>query len=99
MTNQTSNAVAVRRRLRVPLIAALALAGVALAAFIVCSLAVCAVYSAGLGVYKQGSRLAEDVPKYAERIGDFSDGRCGSSKKLSGTPARTPPVYRHKSPP
>jgi predicted PurR-regulated permease PerM len=24
-------------------------------------------------VYKQGSRLAEDVPKYAERIGDLSD--------------------------
>ena len=46
----------------------------ALASFIVCSFAVCAVYFAGLGVYKQGSRLAEDVPKYAERIGDLSDG-------------------------
>jgi len=46
----------------------------ALASFIVCSFAVCAVYFAGLGVYKQGARLAEDVPKYAERIGDLSDG-------------------------
>jgi predicted PurR-regulated permease PerM len=45
-----------------------------LASFIVCSFAVCAVYCAGLGVYKQGYRLAEDVPKYAERIGDLSDG-------------------------
>jgi len=46
----------------------------ALASLIVCSFAVCAVYVAGLGVYKQGSRLAEDLPKYAERIGDLSDG-------------------------
>jgi predicted PurR-regulated permease PerM len=46
----------------------------ALASFIVCSFAVCAVYFAGLGVYKQGARLAEDVPKYAERVGDLSDG-------------------------
>jgi predicted PurR-regulated permease PerM len=45
----------------------------ALASFIVCLFALCAVYCAGLGVYKQGSRLAEDVPQYAERIGDLSD--------------------------
>src|SRR5208283_2151736 len=45
-----------------------------LASFIVCSFAVCAVYFAGVGVYRQGSRLVEDVPKYAERIGDLSDG-------------------------
>jgi predicted PurR-regulated permease PerM len=45
-----------------------------LASFIVCLFAVCAVFFAGLGVYRQGSRLAEDVPKYAERIGDLSDG-------------------------
>jgi hypothetical protein len=46
----------------------------ALASFIVCSLAVCAVYLAGLGVYRQGATLAENVPKYAQRIGDLSDG-------------------------
>ena len=46
----------------------------ALASFIVCSFAVCAVYFAGLGVYRQGATLVEDVPKYAERIGDLSDG-------------------------
>lgn len=45
----------------------------ALASFIVCSFAVCAVYFAGLGVYTQAARLAEDVPKYARRIGDLSD--------------------------
>jgi len=44
-----------------------------LASFIVCALAVCAVYLAGLGVYRQGGRLVEDVPKYAHRIGDLSD--------------------------
>ena len=46
----------------------------ALASFIVCSLAVCAVYLAGLGVYRQGATLVENVPKYAQRIGDLSDG-------------------------
>jgi predicted PurR-regulated permease PerM len=46
----------------------------ALASVIVCSFAVCAVYLAGLGVYKQGGRLAVDLPRYAERIGDLSDG-------------------------
>jgi predicted PurR-regulated permease PerM len=46
----------------------------ALASFIVCSFAVCGVYFAGLGVYRQGSRLVEDVPKYAQRIGDLSNG-------------------------
>ena len=45
----------------------------ALASFLVCSLTVCAVYFAGLGVYRQGARLVQDVPKYAERIGDLSD--------------------------
>lgn len=46
----------------------------ALASFIVCSLAVCAVYLAGLGMYRQGATLAENVPKYGQRIGDLSDG-------------------------
>ena len=46
----------------------------ALASFIVCSFAVCAVYFAGLGVYRQGATLVENVPKYAQRIGDLSDG-------------------------
>ena len=46
----------------------------ALASFIVCSLAVCAFYFAGLGVYRQGAALVEDVPKYAERISALSDG-------------------------
>jgi predicted PurR-regulated permease PerM len=46
----------------------------ALASFIVCSFAVCAVYLAGLGVYRQGATLVGDVPKYAQRIGDLSDG-------------------------
>ncbi len=45
----------------------------ALASFIVCSSALCAVYFAALGVYTQGARLAEDVPRYAQRIGDLSD--------------------------
>ena len=46
----------------------------ALASFIVCSFAVCAVYFAGLGVYRQGATLVEDAPKYAQRIRDLSDG-------------------------
>jgi predicted PurR-regulated permease PerM len=46
----------------------------ALASFIVCSCAVCAVYFAGLGVYRQGATLVQDVPKYAQRIADVSEG-------------------------
>lgn len=46
----------------------------ALASFIVCSFAVCALYFAGLGAYRQGTTLLENVPKYAERISDLSDG-------------------------
>jgi predicted PurR-regulated permease PerM len=46
----------------------------ALASFIVCVFAVCAVYFAGLGVCRQGAKLVQDVPKYAQRIGDLSDG-------------------------
>lgn len=45
----------------------------ALASFIVCAFAVCAVYLAGLGVYRQGATLVEDLPKYAQRIGDLSN--------------------------
>jgi len=45
----------------------------ALASFIMCSFAVCAVYFAGLGVYRHGASLVEDVPNYAQRIGDLSD--------------------------
>jgi len=45
----------------------------ALASFIACLFAVCVVYFAGLGVYRQGATLLEDVPKYAQRIGDLSD--------------------------
>lgn len=44
-----------------------------LASFIVCAFSVCAVYLAGLGVYRQGAALVEDVPKYAQRIGDLSN--------------------------
>jgi len=35
---------------------------------------VCAAYFAGLGVYGQGATLVGDVPKYAQGIGDLSDG-------------------------
>ncbi len=45
-----------------------------LASFLVCAAAVCAVYFAGLGVCRQGARLVQDVPKYAQRVADLSDG-------------------------
>jgi predicted PurR-regulated permease PerM len=74
-----------------------------LASFIVCSFAVCAVYSAGLGVYKQGSRLAEDVPKYAERIGDLSDGLLSKLESMEqqahATVVRRRPSEPSRKPP
>jgi len=82
----------------------------ALASFIVCSLAVCAVYVAGLGVYKQSSRLAEDVPKYAERIGDLSDGvltklegldasaRAMVTRRHPRQPSQKPPAKKRSTP-
>ena len=75
----------------------------ALASFIVCSFAVCAVYFAGLGVYKQGSRLVEDVPKYAERIGDLSDGVLTKLENMEQAASamvapRRPSQPSHKAP-
>ena len=82
----------------------------ALASFIVCAFAVCAVYFAGLGVFKQGSRLAQDVPKYAERIGDLSDGvltklesveesaHAMVARRRPSQPSQRPPAKRRSSP-
>ena len=81
----------------------------ALASFIVCSFAVCAVYFAGLGVYRQGARLVEDVPKYAERIGDLSDGVLTKLENMEqashamvaprrlGQPSHTAPAKRRST--
>jgi predicted PurR-regulated permease PerM len=44
-----------------------------LAAFLVCAIGVCVVYLLGLGVYSQASGLADDLPKYGQRIGDVAD--------------------------
>jgi len=66
-----------------------------LASFIVCSLALCAVYLAGLGVYKQSARLAQDVPRYAERIGDLSDGVL---TKLENLEQAAQAIVRRKHP-
>lgn len=45
----------------------------ATASFIVCSLALLAVYFAGLGLYTQVADLVEDLPKYQERVNDLVD--------------------------
>jgi predicted PurR-regulated permease PerM len=44
-----------------------------LASFVVCGVAVCAVYLAGLGVYTQVAGLVDDLPKYSQRIGEIAD--------------------------
>jgi len=53
-----------------------------LASFIVCSVALFAVFLAGLGMYKQASRLAKDMPKYADRIGYLTDGMLTELEKV-----------------
>ncbi len=44
-----------------------------LASFLVCAIGVCVVYLLGLGIYTQASGLADDLPKYGQRIGDVAD--------------------------
>jgi len=83
----------------------------ALASFIVCSLAVCAFYFAGLGVYRQGATLVEDVPKFAERISALSDGvvtklesteqaayALVAPKRLSQPAQKNPPAKKQRTP-
>jgi len=44
-----------------------------LASFLVCAIGVCVVYLLGLGIYAQGTGLADDLPRYGQRIGDVAD--------------------------
>ncbi|HVX67766.1 MAG TPA: AI-2E family transporter, partial [Bryobacteraceae bacterium] len=45
----------------------------ALASFFVCTVAIFAVYLAGLGIYSQIAGLADEVPKYSQRITEIVD--------------------------
>ncbi len=45
----------------------------ALASFIVCLIAGCALYLAGLGIYTQAMGLGNDLPKYAQRLNGISE--------------------------
>ena len=82
-----------------------------LAAFIVCALAVSGVYIAGLAVYRQGAKLVEDVPKYAQHISDLSNQvltklesveRAADAmiapKRLGETVQKDPPGKRRSTP-
>jgi len=44
-----------------------------LASFLVCAIGVCVVYLLGLAVYAQATGLADDLPKYGQRISDVAD--------------------------
>lgn len=44
-----------------------------LASFVVCAFAALALYLLGLGFYTQAAGLVDDIPKYAQRIGEISD--------------------------
>ena len=44
-----------------------------LASFLVCAIGVCVVYLLGLGIYTQATGLADELPKYGQRIGDVAD--------------------------
>lgn len=45
----------------------------ALASFVVCGFAICAVYLVGLGVYTQAAGFVDNIPKYSERISGTVD--------------------------
>ncbi|MGO9095642.1 MAG: AI-2E family transporter [Bryobacteraceae bacterium] len=76
----------------------------ALGSFVVCSLALCVVYLAGLGVFTQVSGVVEEFPKYAQRINNIADRVVAATdsmeqklkdlvvpKRLSEQPAPPPP--------
>jgi predicted PurR-regulated permease PerM len=44
-----------------------------LASFVVCSIALVALYLAGLGLYLQGQQIANDLPAYGARISEMVD--------------------------
>ncbi len=45
----------------------------ALASFVACGFAICAVYLVGLGVYTQAAGFVDNIPKYSERISGTVD--------------------------
>lgn len=47
------------------------------ASFLVCSIALLALYFAGLGLYVEIRSLTEDLPAYSERINELVDGAAG----------------------
>ncbi len=44
-----------------------------LASFVVCAFGICTLYLMGLGVYTQTEGLADDLPKYGQRIGEIAE--------------------------
>jgi len=69
-----------------------------LASFVVCAAALSMLYLMGLGAYTQLSGLAEDLPKYSQRIGELVD---NVSQKVEGLEQRTYQLVApaHKPPP
>ena len=56
-----------------------------LASFIVCSVGVCVVYLLGLAAYTQATGLADDLPKYGQRIGDVASDVIDRAESLEET--------------
>ncbi len=71
-----------------------------LASFVVCAFAILALYMAGLGAYTQGAGLADDVPKYGERIGEIVDDVLSKVDSMEQAVAETvvPKRFREKTP-
>lgn len=53
-----------------------------LASFVVCSIALAVVYLLGLGIFAQGAGLADDLPKYGERVNEISEQVLGKVEAL-----------------
>jgi predicted PurR-regulated permease PerM len=69
----------------------------ALASFVVCAAALSILYLIGLGAYSQLSRLAAELPKYSQRIGELVENVSQKAESLEQQsyqlvmPARKPP--------
>ncbi len=71
-----------------------------LASFVVCAFAIFALYLAGLGAYTQGAGLADDLPKYGERVGEIVDDVLSKVDSMEQAVAETvvPKRFREKTP-
>jgi len=70
-----------------------------LASFVVCAAALSALYLMGLGAYTQLSGLAQDLPKYSQRIGDLVESVSQKAESLEQRSYQLVAPHKQQAPP